>query len=107
MKNPVSGVFRSLRIFKYRTWVGGAFISSVGTWVQRTAQDWLESGPEMLGPLPPVIGQRHQCGQKVSSKITRKMPKVNHDIVTSRFNSFTSDMSREVLMSACAASCRA
>jgi MFS family permease len=41
MKAPVSGVFRSLRSFNYRVWVAGAFISNIGTWVQRTAQDWL------------------------------------------------------------------
>src|SRR6202012_141352 len=41
MKAPVSGVFRSLRSFNYRTWVAGAFVSNIGTWVQRTAQDWL------------------------------------------------------------------
>ena len=41
MKAPVAGVFRSLRGFNYRVWVGGAFVSNVGTWVQRTAQDWL------------------------------------------------------------------
>jgi MFS family permease len=41
MKAPVSGVFRSLRSFNYRVWVSGAFVSNVGTWVQRTAQDWL------------------------------------------------------------------
>jgi MFS family permease len=34
-------VFRSLRSFNYRVWVSGAFVSNVGTWVQRTAQDWL------------------------------------------------------------------
>ncbi len=38
---PVGGFFRSLRGFNYRLWVGGAFVSNVGTWVQRTAQDWL------------------------------------------------------------------
>jgi MFS family permease len=37
----LSRVFRSLRGFNYRVWTGGAFISNVGTWVQRTAQDWL------------------------------------------------------------------
>jgi len=37
----LSRVFRSLRGFNYRVWAGGAFISNVGTWVQRTAQDWL------------------------------------------------------------------
>jgi MFS family permease len=41
MKAPVSGVFRALRSFNYRVWVAGAFVSNVGTWVQRTAQDWL------------------------------------------------------------------
>jgi MFS family permease len=33
--------FRSLRGFNYRTWAGGAFVSNVGTWMQRTAQDWV------------------------------------------------------------------
>ena len=41
MTAPTGGVFRSLRGFNYRVWVGGAFVSNVGTWVQRTAQDWL------------------------------------------------------------------
>ena len=36
-----TGVFRSLRIFNYRVWAAGAFVSNVGTWVQRTAQAWL------------------------------------------------------------------
>ncbi len=34
-------VFRSLRSTNYRLWVSGAFVSNIGTWVQRTAQDWL------------------------------------------------------------------
>jgi MFS family permease len=33
--------FRSLRGFNYRTWAVGAIVSNVGTWMQRTAQDWL------------------------------------------------------------------
>ena len=41
MRAAASGVFRSLRGFNYRVWAGGAFVSNVGTWVQRTAQDWL------------------------------------------------------------------
>jgi MFS family permease len=41
MKTPLAGVFRSLRGFNYRVWAIGAFVSNVGTWVQRTAQDWL------------------------------------------------------------------
>jgi MFS family permease len=38
---PATGMFRSLRGYNYRVWVGGAFVSNIGTWVQRTAQDWL------------------------------------------------------------------
>src|SRR5471032_274983 len=38
---PVKGTFRSLRTFNYRTWASGAIVSNVGTWMQRTAQDWL------------------------------------------------------------------
>jgi MFS family permease len=41
MKAPGSGVFRSLRGVNYRVWIAGAFVSDIGTWVQRTAQDWL------------------------------------------------------------------
>ncbi|MDD2796197.1 MFS transporter [Acidocella sp.] len=41
MTLPFAGVFRSLRGFNYRVWVAGAFVSNIGTWVQRTAQDWL------------------------------------------------------------------
>ncbi|GAB0113511.1 MFS transporter [Acidisoma sp. C75] len=41
MRSPFTGVFRSLRGFNYRLWAAGAVISNIGTWVQRTAQDWL------------------------------------------------------------------
>lgn len=41
MRPPLAGTFRSLRGFNYRVWAAGAFVSNVGTWVQRTAQDWL------------------------------------------------------------------
>jgi MFS family permease len=37
----MKGTFRSLRNRNYRIWVTGAFVSNVGTWMQRTAQDWL------------------------------------------------------------------
>jgi MFS family permease len=33
--------FRSLRVPNYRRYALGAFVSNVGTWMQRTAQDWL------------------------------------------------------------------
>jgi MFS family permease len=36
-----AATFRSLRVFNYRLWAGGALISNIGTWMQRTAQDWL------------------------------------------------------------------
>lgn len=39
--NAASHAFRSLRGRNYRVWAGGAFVSNIGTWVQRTAQDWL------------------------------------------------------------------
>jgi len=41
MSGWLGGTFRSLRTFNYRTWAGGAIVSNVGTWMQRTAQDWL------------------------------------------------------------------
>jgi MFS family permease len=37
----VKGTFRSLSGFNYRVWAAGALVSNVGTWMQRTAQDWL------------------------------------------------------------------
>jgi MFS family permease len=33
--------FRSLDNYNYRLWAIGALVSNVGTWMQRTAQDWL------------------------------------------------------------------
>lgn len=41
MSAPATGIFRSLRIFNYRIWAAGALVSNIGTWMQRTAQDWL------------------------------------------------------------------
>ncbi|HXK20223.1 MAG TPA: MFS transporter [Polyangiaceae bacterium] len=37
----MTGTFRSLGGFNYRTWAAGTLVSNVGTWMQRTAQDWL------------------------------------------------------------------
>ncbi len=37
----MSGVFRSLGGRNYRIWAGGAIVSNTGTWMQRTAQDWV------------------------------------------------------------------
>jgi MFS family permease len=36
-----AATFRSLRNFNYRVWIGGTLVSNIGTWMQRTAQDWL------------------------------------------------------------------
>ncbi len=41
MSVPAAGVFRSLRRFNYRVWAIGSLVSNIGTWIQRTAQDWL------------------------------------------------------------------
>lgn len=35
------GTFRSFRNHNFRLWAIGALVSNVGTWMQRTAQDWL------------------------------------------------------------------
>jgi MFS family permease len=35
------GTFRALKVFNYRVWAIGSLLSNVGTWMQRTAQDWL------------------------------------------------------------------
>ena len=37
----MKGTFRSLHGFNYRVWASGAIVSNIGTWMQRTAQDWL------------------------------------------------------------------
>ncbi|MFC0680170.1 MFS transporter [Lysobacter korlensis] len=34
-------MFHSLRSFNYRLWFAGALVSNIGTWMQRTAQDWI------------------------------------------------------------------
>lgn len=37
----MSSAFRSFRFLNYRLWFAGATVSNVGTWMQRTAQDWI------------------------------------------------------------------
>ena len=41
MSGPAQSTFRSLQSYNYRVWTVGAIVSNVGTWMQRTAQDWL------------------------------------------------------------------
>lgn len=41
MSDPATGTFRSLRGYNYRLWATGGLVSNVGTWMQRTAQDWI------------------------------------------------------------------
>ncbi|MGL5829519.1 MAG: MFS transporter, partial [Angustibacter sp.] len=40
-REPRKQTFSSLRSFNYRIWAFGSFISNIGTWMQRVAQDWL------------------------------------------------------------------
>jgi MFS family permease len=71
-------MFRSLAGVNYRIWFAGALISNIGTWMQRTAQDWfvlteltdndaaavgvtmaLQFGPALvIGPFAGVIADR-------------------------------------------------
>ena len=37
----MNAMFRSLRLFNYRLWFAGALVSNIGSWMQRTAQDWI------------------------------------------------------------------
>lgn len=41
MSGSLPPVLRSLRSYNYRVWASGALVSNIGTWMQRTAQDWL------------------------------------------------------------------
>lgn len=41
MRRVAADMFRSLHSRNYRVWAAGAFVSNVGTWMQRTAQSWL------------------------------------------------------------------
>ncbi|SDS95823.1 MFS transporter [Bradyrhizobium canariense] len=37
----MEGIFRSLQNPNYRIWAAGALVSNIGSWMQRTAQDWI------------------------------------------------------------------
>ena len=37
----IGNTFRSLSGFNYRLWAGGALVSNIGAWMQRTTQDWI------------------------------------------------------------------
>ncbi|AKU93119.1 MFS transporter [Vulgatibacter incomptus] len=41
LRRRMAGTFRSLKGYNYRMWAAGALVSNVGTWMQRTAQDWI------------------------------------------------------------------
>ena len=41
MRAGLKRTFRSLGRHNYRIWAAGSFVSNVGTWMQRIAQDWL------------------------------------------------------------------
>jgi MFS family permease len=40
-ESHLKGPFRALESANYRIWAAGALVSNIGTWMQRTAQDWL------------------------------------------------------------------
>ena len=40
-RSDAGGMFRSLGVYNFRVWALGAIVSNIGTWMQRTAQDWL------------------------------------------------------------------
>jgi MFS family permease len=41
VSRPLKGTFRSLENANYRIWAAGALVSNIGSWMQRTAQDWI------------------------------------------------------------------
>ena len=41
MSGSLKGTFRSLENANYRIWAAGALVSNIGSWMQRTAQDWI------------------------------------------------------------------
>ena len=40
-QQPKSGMFAALSVPNFRVYVTGSFVSNIGTWMQRVAQDWL------------------------------------------------------------------
>jgi MFS family permease len=40
-KKPRRATFRALAVRNFRLWIIGALIANIGSWAQRTAQDWL------------------------------------------------------------------
>jgi MFS family permease len=41
VSGSLKGTFRSLENANYRIWAAGALVSNIGSWMQRTAQDWI------------------------------------------------------------------
>ncbi|MDI9682303.1 MFS transporter, partial [Burkholderia cenocepacia] len=79
MSVPAAGVFRSLRSFNYRVWAIGSLVSNIGTWIQRTAQDWLVltqlthhdasavgrvAGPRQQQQLRPELQRHHRADRR-------------------------------------------
>ena len=40
-ERPPGGMFAALRVRNFRVTLAGSFVSNIGTWMQRVAQDWL------------------------------------------------------------------
>jgi MFS family permease len=51
----LTGTFRSLANRNYRLWAAGALVSNIGTWMQRTAQDWIVLA-ELTGHSASAVG---------------------------------------------------
>ena len=56
MKAPLAGVFRSLRSLSSWVWVGGAFVSNVGTWMQRDGPGLAGVHPTHPSTTPSAVG---------------------------------------------------
>lgn len=73
MSTQAKPAFRTLSTYNYRLWAGGAIASNIGTWLQRTAQDWIVLTDRILpSVLIFVMRQRAQL-QKQKEQITNNL----------------------------------
>ena len=62
------GMFTALAGRNYRIYLGGSFVSNVGTWMQRVAQDWLVL--ELSGGSALAVGSL--CGALIAASMQRQ-----------------------------------